>query len=49
MAVEQYRQYIEELLMARVQRSQQSPTPSQTEKQLIFDEQRDHYQIVNVG
>ena len=49
MAVEHYRQYIEELLIARVQRSQQSPTPSQTEKQIIFDKQRDHYQIVNVG
>jgi hypothetical protein len=49
MAVEQYRQLIQALLSERVQRSLQSPTPSPVEKQLIFDTERDHYQLVNVG
>jgi hypothetical protein len=49
MAVEHYRQLIQDLLTERVQRSAQSPTPSLVEKQLIFDPKRDHYQLVHVG
>ena len=48
-AVEQYRQYIQQLLLERVERTAQSPTPSLTETQVIFDEKRDHYQLVHVG
>ncbi|MEM9219390.1 MAG: XisI protein [Cyanobacteria bacterium P01_F01_bin.150] len=47
--VEKYRQYIQELLLARVELTSKSPTPSLTETQVIFDEKRDHYQLVHVG
>ncbi|NEQ98820.1 MAG: XisI protein [Cyanothece sp. SIO2G6] len=47
--IETYRQYIQDLLLARAKRKKQSPTPSQTETQAIFDQQRDHYQLVHVG
>ena len=49
LGVEQYRQYIQDLLLARAQRVNQSPTPSKTETQVIFDKERDHYQLVHVG
>jgi len=45
--VETYRQYIRQLLTARAERSQQSP--SQVEAQTVFDTERDHYQLVYVG
>jgi hypothetical protein len=49
MAVEQYRQYIQQLLKERVERSRPQPNNPENEKQLIIDTDRDHYQIVNVG
>ncbi len=49
MAVEQYRQYIQQLLTERVERTKNNLYPSPVEKQLIFDTERDHYQLVNVG
>ena len=49
MAVEQYRQYIQDILLARAERVAQSQNSSQTETQVIFDEKRDHYQLVHVG
>lgn len=49
MAVEQYRQYIQQLLEARVERVRPNPSSPENEKQLILDTERDHYQIVNVG
>jgi len=49
MAVEQYREYIQQLLKERVVRSCPQPNSPENEKQLIIDTERDHYQIVNVG
>lgn len=49
MAVEQYRQYIQQILKERVERSRPRPNHPENEKQLILDTERDHYQIVNVG
>ncbi|MGB3292688.1 MAG: XisI protein [Phormidesmis sp.] len=45
--VETYRNYIQQLLTERAERSRQSP--SQVEAQTIFDTVRDHYQLVFVG
>jgi hypothetical protein len=49
MAVNEYRRYIQELLLERSQRSAQASTQTNVEKQVIFDLERDHYQLVNVG
>ena len=49
MAVEQYREYIQQLLKERVARSHPQPNSPENEKQLIIDTDRDHYQVVNVG
>jgi len=50
MAVEQYRQYIQQLLTEKVQRSAlNNYTECEFEKQLIFDLQRDRYQLMHVG
>lgn len=49
MAVEQYRQYIQELLLERAERSASSSANSQTETEVIFDVERDRYQLVHVG
>ena len=49
MAVEQYRQYIQQLLTEKVQRTAHNLRKSRVEKQLIFDVQRDRYQLVHVG
>jgi hypothetical protein len=46
-SVEQYRQHIQQLLVARAERSRQSN--SQVEAQTIFDRDQDHYQLVYVG
>ncbi len=48
MAVEQYRQYIQQLLTEKVQRTAHNLRKSQVEKELIFDVQRDRYQLVHV-
>ena len=45
--VETYRQYIQQLLAERAERSRRSP--SQVEAQTVFDTERDHYQLVYVG
>ena len=47
MAVEQYRELIQTLLTEKVQRTARAN--SLTDKQLIFDTARDHYQLVHVG
>jgi XisI protein len=49
MAIEHYRQLIQDLLTERAQRSRQSSALVELEKQTIFDTERDHYQLVNVG
>jgi hypothetical protein len=43
--VNQYRQWIQALLLER----SKNTAHRRTEKQVIFDSERDHYQIVNVG
>ncbi len=45
--VQTYRQYIQQLLTERAERSKQSPSP--VEAQTVFDTERDHYQLVYVG
>ncbi len=45
--VEQYRQWIQQLLQARADRSMKSNP--QIDAQTIFDRERDHYQLVYVG
>jgi ketopantoate reductase len=50
MAVEQYRQYIRQLLSERAQRSaKQQQHESEYEVQAIFDNEHDHYQLLHVG
>lgn len=49
MAVEQYRQCIQQLFKEPVERVRPNPSSPENEKQLILDTKRDHYQIVNVG
>lgn len=45
--VNTYRNYIQQLLTERAERSRQSP--SKVEAQTVFDTVRDHYQLVYVG
>jgi XisI protein len=48
-SVEQYRQYIRQLLSERAQRAAK-PSPGQEyEVQTIFDTEQDHYQLLHVG
>jgi hypothetical protein len=50
MAIEQYRQYIQEILTERSQRrSANSVNAEEYEIQTIFDVERDHYQLLHVG
>ncbi len=49
MAVEEYRNHIQELLSERRQRSVHSSKRKDFETQIIFDTERDHYQLVHVG
>ncbi|MGF1491829.1 MAG: XisI protein [Microcoleaceae cyanobacterium] len=49
MAVEEYRRYIQELLLERAKRSAPGLAQMQIEAQIIFDTERDHYQLVHVG
>ncbi len=50
MAVEQYRQYIQDLLTERAQRSaNQYKNIEEYEVETLFDTDRDHYQLLNVG
>jgi XisI protein len=49
MAVEEYRQYIRQLLSERSQRSSSQRNAQEYEVQTIFDAERDHYQLLYVG
>lgn len=49
MAVEQYRQYIQQILSERQKRASMSRNYEEYEVQTIFDEQQDHYQLLYVG
>ncbi|WP_353929302.1 XisI protein [Okeanomitos corallinicola TIOX110] len=44
--IEQYRTYIQNLL---TEYAQGSPSDDEVETQLIFDQERDHYQVVYAG
>jgi hypothetical protein len=50
MAVEQYRQYIQQLLSQRAQQmSHQKDNWPEYEVQTVFDTKHDHYQLLRVG
>jgi len=49
MAVEQYRQYIQQLLAERAERVNAQRQWPEYEVQTLFDEDRDHYQLLYVG
>jgi hypothetical protein len=49
MAIEQYRQYIRQILSERQKRASMSRKYEEYEVQTIFDEQQDHYQLLYVG
>lgn len=50
MAVEQYRQYIQDILSERRERASKQPRNAEEyEVQTLFDEQQDHYQLLYVG
>ena len=49
MAIEQYRQYIQDLLSERAKRASRQPNAREYEVQTIFDSERDHYQLLYVG
>jgi serine/threonine protein kinase len=50
MAIEQYRQYIRQLLSERAQRAaNQYHNEKEYEVQAIFDAEHDHYQLLHVG
>jgi hypothetical protein len=48
MAVEQYRQYIKDLLSERARRAAMQKT-EEYEVQTLFDNDQDHYQLLHVG
>jgi len=49
MAVEQYRQYIQQIFLDRAQLSSMQRNLQEYEIQTIFDTERDHYQLLYVG
>ena len=49
MAVDRYRQYIQEILLERAQRSSMQRNFQEYEVQTIFDTERDRYQLLYVG
>lgn len=49
MAVEQYRQYIQHLLLERARRASRQRNAREYEVQTVFDTERDHYQLLYVG
>ncbi|BAU14862.1 XisI protein [Leptolyngbya sp. NIES-3755] len=49
MAVEQYRQYIRQLLTERAQRASYPRSAQEYEVQTLFDDEQDHYQLLHVG
>jgi hypothetical protein len=48
-AVEQYRQYIQQLLSERARRVSNQRNAQEYEVQTVFDTERDHYQLLYVG
>lgn len=49
MAIELYRQYIQQLLSERAKRASRARNAREYEIQTIFDTERDHYQLLYVG
>lgn len=49
MDVEQYRQYIRQLLSERAQRAAKQRNAPEYEVQTVFDTEQDHYQLLYVG
>lgn len=49
MAVEQYRRYIQQLLTQRAARANAQRQGPEYEVQTLFDQERDHYQLLYVG
>jgi hypothetical protein len=49
MAIEQYRQHIKQLLTQRAQRATEQRRWPEYEVQTLFDDERDHYQLLYVG
>ena len=49
MDVEQYRQYIRQLLFDRAQRAAKQRNAPEYEVQTVFDTEQDHYQLLYVG
>ena len=49
MAVDQYRQYVRQILSERAQRSSRQQNAQEYEVQTIFDAEHDHYQLLYVG
>lgn len=49
MAVERYRQLIQQLLSQRAEQSRGQHRWSEYEVQTLFDTERDHYQLLHVG
>ena len=48
-SINQYRQYIQNILLEKSQRSSKNKIFSEYEVQTIFDTERDHYQLLSVG
>ena len=48
-SINQYRQYIQNILLEKSQRSSKNKIFSEYEVQTIFDTERDHYQLLCVG
>ena len=48
-SINQYRQYIQNILLEKSQRSSKNKISSEYEVQTIFDTERDHYQLLRVG
>ena len=48
-SIEQYRQYIQNILLEKSQRSSKNKIFTEYEVQTIFDTERDHYQLLSVG
>ena len=49
MAVEQYRQYIRQLLLERAQRASRQRNAPEYEVKTVFDSEQDSYQLLYVG
>lgn len=48
-SIDQYRQYIQNILLEKSQRSSKNKIFTEYEVQTIFDTERDHYQLLSVG